>query len=103
MKALTPARLTGPAGLPAYCATPSDRSVSNHVDRFDIACHHASVSNDFQTSPRMSRLVAAPRRIEFVFYGPTFRLQLLSTLPRASAVTFDFGVVAYSVHGLSPC
>ena len=31
MKALTPARLTCRTGLPAYLATPSCRSVSNHV------------------------------------------------------------------------
>ena len=28
--------------------------------------HHASVTSEFRTSPCMSRLVAAPRRIEFV-------------------------------------
>jgi hypothetical protein len=37
MKALTPARLTCRTGLPAYLATPSCRSVSNHVDCLGIA------------------------------------------------------------------
>ncbi len=37
MKALTPAPLTHSAGLPAYLATPSCRSVSNHVGCLDIA------------------------------------------------------------------
>ena len=29
-------------------------------------------------------------------YGPTVRLRLLPTLPRADAVTFGYGAVAYS-------
>jgi hypothetical protein len=66
MKALTPAPLTCGAGLPTYFATPSCRSVSNHGDCRVIAFHHASVTSEFRTSPCMSRLVAAPRRIEFV-------------------------------------
>jgi hypothetical protein len=51
MKALTPAPLTCGAGLPAYLATPSCRSVSNHVDYLVIAYHHASVTSEFRTSP----------------------------------------------------
>jgi hypothetical protein len=37
MKALTPAQLTCRAGLPTYLATPSCRSVSNHVGCLNIA------------------------------------------------------------------
>jgi len=37
METLTPARHTYRAGLPAYCVTPSCRSVSNHVSCLDIA------------------------------------------------------------------
>jgi hypothetical protein len=66
MKVLTPAPFTFSAGLPTYCATPSCRSVSNHVDCRVIAYHHASVTRVFRTSPCMSKLVAVPRRIEFV-------------------------------------
>ena len=66
MKVLTPAPFTYDAGLPTYFATPSCRSVSNHVDCPVIAYHHASVTRGFRTSPCMSRLVAVPRRIEFV-------------------------------------
>ena len=66
MKALTPAPFTYGTGLPTYLATSSCRSVSNHVDCPVIAYHHASVTGVFRTSPCMSRLVAAPRRIEFV-------------------------------------
>jgi len=66
MKALTPAQLTYHAGLPVYLATPSCRSVSNHVGCLVIAYHHASVTSDFRTSPWNRKLVAAPRRIEFV-------------------------------------
>ena len=67
MKALTPAQLTYHAGLPAYLATPSCRSVSNHVDCLNIAYHHASVSSGFRTSPWNRRLVAAPppNRVRF--------------------------------------
>ena len=51
MKALTPAPLTYDAALPAYFATPSCRSVSNHVGCPVIAYHHASVTSEFRTSP----------------------------------------------------
>jgi hypothetical protein len=66
MKTLTPTPLTCGAGLPAYLATPAGRSVSNHVELPGHRYRHASVPSEFRTSPRMSRLVAAPRRIEFV-------------------------------------
>jgi len=66
MKTLTPTPLTCGAGLPAYLTTPSCRSVSNHVALPGHRYRHASVTREFRTSPRMSRLVAAPRRIEFV-------------------------------------
>ena len=66
MKALTPAPLTYGAGLPAYFATPSCGSISNHVNCLVIAFHHASVTSDFRTSPWHRRLAAALRRIEFV-------------------------------------
>jgi len=66
MKALTPAPLTYGAALPAYFATPSCRSASNHVGCLIIAFHHASVISVFRTSPWNRWLVAAPRRIEFV-------------------------------------
>ena len=66
MKALTPAPLTYGAGLPAYFATPSCRSISNHVGCLILAYHHASVISAFRASPWNRRLAAAPRRIEFV-------------------------------------
>ena len=66
MKTLTPTPLTYGAGLPAYFATPSCRSISNHVNCLVIAFHHASVTSEFRTSPWYRRLVAALRRIEFV-------------------------------------
>jgi hypothetical protein len=66
MEILTPAPLTYGAGLPAFLAAPSCRSVSNHVGCLIIAYHHASVTSEFRTSPWNRRLVAAPRRIEFV-------------------------------------
>jgi len=36
-------------------------------------------------------------------YGLPVRFRLLSTPPRGDAVTFSFGVMAYSGQGLSPC
>src|SRR6516164_4295038 len=51
MKALTPARLTHRAGLPAYLAIPSCRSVSNHVGLPGHRYRHASVPSEFRTSP----------------------------------------------------
>src|SRR6266545_1335071 len=96
MKALTPAPLTYGAGLPAYLATPSCRSVSNHVGCRVIAYHHASVTSEFRTSPWNRRLVAAPAESSSSAYGPTVRLRLLPTLLRANAVTFGYGAVAYS-------
>ena len=96
MKALTPAPFTYGTGLPTYLATSSCRSVSNHVDCPVIAYHHASVTGEFRTSPCMSRLVAAPRRMSSSSYGLTVRLRLLSTSPRDDAVTFGFGVLAVS-------
>ena len=66
MKALTAAPLTFGPALPDYFATPSCRSISNHVNCQIIAFHHASVTRVFRTSPWHRRLAAALRRIEFV-------------------------------------
>jgi hypothetical protein len=65
MKALTPARLTCRAGLPAYFATPSCRSVSNHVSCLVIAYHHASVTSDFAgfTLESQARRSPPPNRV----------------------------------------
>ena len=96
MKALTPAPLTYGAGLPAYFATPSCRSVSNHVGCLVIAYHHASVTSVFRTSPCIAGSSQLPAESSSLSYGPTVRLRLLSTSPRGDAVTFGYGVVAYS-------
>jgi hypothetical protein len=97
MKALTPAPLTDGPGLPAYYATPSCRSISNHVGCLVIAYHHASVTSVFRTSPWNRRLVAAPppNRVRL----PTDRQFASGCSPRrlgADAVTFGYGVVASS-------
>lgn len=103
MKALTPTPLTYGAGLPTYCATPSCRSVSNHVDCRVIAYHHASVTREFRTSPCMSRLVAVPRRIEFVILrtdcSPPVALHPASRR-RSYLRLRSCGLLR---HGLSPC
>jgi hypothetical protein len=82
METLTAARLTPQAALPAYLATSSCRSVSNHVELPGHRYRHASVPSVFRTSPSMSRLLAAPRRIEFVClrtdHSPPVALHLAS-------------------------
>jgi hypothetical protein len=98
MKALTPAPLTThSAGLPAYCTTPSCRSVSNHVGlpdhRLPPRQRDQRVS-DFALSEQARR--SAPAESSSFAYGPTFRLWLLPTSPHDDAVTFGYGAVAYS-------
>ena len=97
MKALTPVRLTYRAGLPAYLATPSYRSVSNHVGlpdhRLPPRQRDQRVSN-FALSEQARR--STPAESSSFAYGPTVRLRLLSTPLRADAVTFSYGAVAYS-------
>jgi len=84
-------------GLPACLTHTSRRSASNHVGDPDIALHaNVSVSDAFQASPSPSRLAVTPRRIEFVSCGPPVRFRLLSTPPHDDAVTFSYGVLAYS-------
>jgi hypothetical protein len=83
MKALTPAPLTYGPGLPAYFATPSCRSISNHVGCLVIAYRHASVTSAFRASPLgVAGSPQLPAESSSFAYGPTVRLQLLSTPPR---------------------
>ena len=97
METLTPARLTYRAGLPAYLAIPSCRSVSNHVGlpdhRLPPRQRDQRVS-DFALSEQARRSTSAES--SSFTYGPTIRLGLLPTPLRADAVTFGFGAVAYS-------
>ncbi|HXH50598.1 MAG TPA: hypothetical protein VNM47_14755 [Terriglobia bacterium] len=98
METLTPAPLTTPsAGLPAYCTTPSRRSVSNHAVRSDIAL---STTSAYRTPSGLRPGIAGspPHNAESSSstYGPTIRLRLLPTPLRADAVTFGYGAVAYS-------
>jgi len=98
MKALTPAPLTTHStGLPAYRTTPSGRSVSNHVGppdhRLPPRQRDQRVS-DFALNEQARR--STPAESSSFTYGPTFRLQLLSTSPCDDAVTFGYGAVAYS-------
>ena len=66
MKALTPAQLTHRAGLPAYCATPSCRSISTTGLPGHRFSHHASVTSDFRASLMESQARRSFPRIEFV-------------------------------------
>ena len=103
METLTPAALTYDAGLPTYLATSSCRSASNHVGCLVTAYHHASVTSDFRTSPCMSRLVAAPRRIEFVLLrtDSSPRVALHPASQRRSYLRLRS--CGFLRHGLSPC
>ena len=103
MKALTPAPLTHGPGLPTYFATPSCRSVSNHVDCRIIAFHHASVTREFRTSPCMSRLVAVPRRIEFVILRTDSSPQVALHLASRRRSYLRLRSCGFLRHGLSPC
>jgi len=103
MKALTPAPLTYGAALPAYFATPSCRSISNHVNCLVIAFHHASVTSDFRTSPWYRRLVAALRRIEFVILR-TDTSPPVAPHPASRRRSFlRLRSCGFLRHGLSPC
>ena len=68
MKALTPARVTPRAGLPAYRAIPSRRSISNHVMRPDIAlsanCQRVGRVSDFAMNEQARRYIP-PNRVRY--------------------------------------
>ena len=85
------------AGLPAYCAPPSCRSISNHVGlpdhRLPPRQRDQRVS-DFAMNEQARR--STPAESSSLSYGPTVRLRLLPTSLRADAVTFGYGAVAYS-------
>src|SRR5687768_15664644 len=98
METLTPAPLTSHrAGLPAYLTTPFCRSISNHVGlpehRLPPRQRVQRVS-DFALSEQAHR--STPAESSSLSYGPTVRLRLLPTPLRADAVTFGYGVVAFS-------
>src|SRR5262245_3513059 len=97
MKALTPARSPSGAGLPVYLATSSCRSVSNHVGCLDIASPTTPACPAiFGLRLGIAGSSQLPAESSSFTYGPTVRLRLLPTLPRNNAVTFGYGVVAYS-------
>ena len=75
-----------PRGLPEHRLPPRQR-----VQRF----------SDFALESQARRSSSAES--SSLYYGPTFRLRLLSTSLHSDAVTFDFGVCGILRHGLSPC
>ena len=75
-----------PRGLPEHRLPPRQR-----VQRF----------SDFALVSQARRSSSAES--SSLYYGPTFRLRLLSTSLHSDAVTFDFGVCGLLRHGLSPC
>ena len=103
MKALTPAPLTCGAGLPAYFATPSCRSVSNHVSCRIIAYHHASVTRAFWASPWYRRLAADLRRIEFVILRTNSSPPVAPHLASRRRSYLRLRSCGILRHGLSPC
>ncbi len=75
--------------------------------------HHASVSSDFRTSPWNRRLVAAPRRIEFVHLR-TDSSPPVAPHPASRRRSFSLKLISLWLnlrlrscgilrHGLSPC
>jgi len=103
MKALTPTPLTYGAGLPVYFATPSCRSISNHVNCLVIAFHHASVTSEFRTSPWYRRLVAALRRIEFVILRTDTSPPVAPHPASRRRSYLRLRSCGFLRHGLSPC
>ena len=110
MKALTPAPFTYGAGLPVYLATPSYRSVSNHVGASTPLHPPRQRIRLFRASPWNRRLVAALRRIEFVILrtdsSPPVALHVASgptQLPSATELwhtpTRTFTVLVWRHHG----
>jgi hypothetical protein len=103
MKTLTPTPLTYGAGLPAYFATPSGRSISNHVNCLVIASHHASVTSEFRTSPWHRRLAAALRRIEFVLLRTDLSPPVALHPASRRRSYLRLRSCGFLRHGLSPC
>jgi hypothetical protein len=103
-KTLTPASVTSATGLPAYLAITSQRSASNHVMRPSIALHaRYSVPDEFQTSPRMSRLVATSRRIEFVILRSASSLPVAPHPASQRRSYLQLRGHGLPRHGLPPC
>ena len=86
------------AGLPAYLTQTSRHSVSNHVNDPDVALHATttSASDVFQASPPPSGLAVIAAESSSLYYGLPVRFRLLSTPHHCDAVTFSYGVLAYS-------
>ena len=89
---------------PIHCARTSDRSVSNHPQISSRRLSHVpsasvllvqgrfpSAPITSRTSPFTRRLVRSEDRIEFLSYGPVFRLPLLPTPCHHDAVTVGLG------------
>ena len=93
---LTPAPFTYRTGLPAFCATPSCRSVSNHVAAWSSL--HPPRQRDQRVSDfamnEQARRSSPPNRVRY----PTDQQFASGCSPPClgNSVTFDYGVVAYS-------
>ena len=104
IRPLTPASVTSATGLPAYLTQTSSHSASNHVMRPSIAFHAKySVPGKFQTSPRMSRLVATSRRIEFVILRTASSLPVALHPASRRRSYLQLRGLGLPRHGLSPC
>jgi hypothetical protein len=96
------------------CIRPFHRSVSNHLvlpgHRFVVLAVHRD-RLPMATPERGAEVLGLrpwgagspqlPGRIEFVAYGPTVHLRLLSTSARAGAVTFDYKPENLGLEGTS--
>lgn len=96
-KALTAATVTSIAALLAYLTHTSRRSASNHVSDPDIAL---TAIPAYPMCFRLRLLSASspslPAESSSYSCRPPVRLRLLSTPLRSDAVTFGYGVLAYS-------
>jgi len=85
------------AGLPAYLAQTSRHSVSKHVGDPNIALTASSAYLVcFRLRLESASSPSLPAETSSLYYGLPVRFRLLSTPPRDDAVTFRYGVLAYS-------
>ena len=96
-KALTPARVTTRTGLPAYLAQTSQHSASKHVGDPNIALTaSAACPMCFRLRHGSAGSPSLSAESSSLSCGLPVRFRLLSTPPRGNAVTFSYGVLAYS-------
>ena len=85
------------AGLPAFLTQTSQHSVSNHEDDPDVALFAMPAHlMCFRLRPLLASSPSCPAESSSLYYGLPVRFRLLPTPPHGDAVTFSYGVLAYS-------